>query len=419
MNKFWFLIYNIVIIPILWVLFNISAIFNTKIRQGLSGRKNQRFPLFPRGQKVVLIHSSSLGEYQQALPLVEEFLQLNYKIILSFFSPSGFINAKIQNENVTKLYLPLDSYWNIKNFIESINPKILVLMRYDLWLNLLYICDKKKIDIVLANARFDENDKFWDFFISRSFKKSLYGYIKKIFVIDDQDEASYKKLLPSVEVIKVGDSKFERVYEASKKITKKDVLPNNIIKNNKIFVIGSSWKQDEDVILPVINKIVKFEKDLLTILVPHEPKETKIKKIESNIENNYENLSYIRYSDINNYKGQNLIIIDCIGKLLNLYSVASVSYVGGGFKSGLHNVLEPAIFNIPVLFNNLVKNSDEDEMMIKYGCGIIIHNKSQFYRVMRKLLQDEKLRIETGEKCKDLFKETLGTAKKIIENITK
>ncbi len=419
MNKFWFLIYNILIIPVIWFLFNISAIFNSKIRQGRSGRKNQKFPVFSKGQKVVIIHSSSLGEYQQALPLVDEFLKLGYKIILTFFSPSGFINAKIQNDNVIKLYLPIDSYWNIKKFIESINPEILVLMRYDLWLNLLFICDKKKIEIVLANARFDENDKFWDFLISRSFKKSLYGYVKKIFVIDDQDESSYKKLLPSAAVIKVGDSKFERVYEASKKIIKEDVLPDTVVGNKKIFVIGSSWKQDEDVILPVINKIVKFEKDLLTILVPHEPKETKIKKIESNIENNYNNLSFIRYSDINNYSGQNLIIIDCIGKLLNLYSIAYISYVGGGFKSGLHNVLEPAIFNIPVLFNNQVKNSDEDEMMIKYGCGIIINNKSQFYKVIRKLLQDEKLRIEIGEKCKDLFKETLGTAKKIIENITK
>jgi 3-deoxy-D-manno-octulosonic-acid transferase len=419
MNKFWFLVYNALIIPIFLVLFYLSALFNAKIRLGMSGRKNQILPVFSNEEKVVIIHSSSLGEYQQALPLVEEFLKLNYKIILTFFSPSGFINAKIQNENVTKLYLPLDSYWKIKKFIESIKPDLLVLIRYDLWLNLLNICNLKKIDIVLANARFDENDKFWDFFITRSFKKSLYGYVKKIFVIDDQDESSYKRLFPSVEVIKVGDSKFERVYEASKKIIKQDLLPDSVINKKKIFVIGSSWKHDEDVILPAINKIVNYEKNLLTILVPHEPKETKLKKIEINLENNYNNLHNIRYSDIGNYNRQNLIIVDCIGKLLSLYSIADISYVGGGFKSGLHNVLEPAIFNIPVLFSNLVKNSDEDEMMIKYGCGIIIDNKSQFYKVLRNLLKNEVMRAEIGEKCKDLFKETLGTAKKIINNITK
>jgi 3-deoxy-D-manno-octulosonic-acid transferase len=419
MNKFWFLVYNVIIIPAFLVLFHLFALFNGKIRLGLSGRKNQKPPVFSNKLKVVIIHSSSLGEYQQALPLVDEFLKLNYKIILTFFSPSGFINAKIKNENVTKLYLPLDSYRNIKRFIESIKPELLVLIRYDLWFNLLYVCNLKKINIVLANARFDENDKFWNFFISKSFKKSLYGFVKKIFVIDDQDESSYKRLFPSAEVIKVGDSKFERVYEASKKIIKKDLLPGSVINGKKIFVIGSSWKQDEDVILPVINKITNYEANLLTILVPHEPKETKIRKIEFNVENNYKNLHYIKYSDIEKYNGQNLIIVDCIGKLLGLYSIADISYVGGGFKSGLHNVLEPAIFNIPVLFSNLVKNSDEDEMMIKYGCGIIINNKSQFYKVIRNLLRNEEMRTEIGNKCGDLFKETLGTTKKIIDNITK
>ncbi|HEY5534126.1 MAG TPA: glycosyltransferase N-terminal domain-containing protein [Ignavibacteria bacterium] len=417
MIKFWFFTYNILLIPLTWISFHILGLFNTKVRQGISGRK-QEFPVFLPGEKVVLIHSSSLGEYQQALPLVDEFLNLNYKIVLTFFSPSGYLNAKIDNENITKLYLPFDSYRRIEKFLNDIHPEFLVLIRYDLWFNLLFIASKRNIKIILANARYDENDKFWNIPVSRSFKKSLYSFINKIFVIDEQDESSYKKLLPSSEVIRVGDSKFERVYEASKNVNKNNILPPEVINGKKVFVIGSSWRQDEDILLPVINKIIKYEKNLLTILVPHEPKETKIKHIEINIQSKFENLNYIRYSNIDNYKNQNLIIVNCIGKLLSLYSIANISYVGGGFKSGLHNVLEPAIFNIPVLFNNQVKNSDEDEMMLKYGCGILINNQSQFYRVIRTLLRNDDLRIETGNKCKDLFKETLGTAKKIIENIT-
>ena len=220
MTKLWFLIYNVILIPILWIVFHIIGLFNEKVRQGISGRK-QEFPVFSSQDKIAVIHSSSLGEYQQALPLVDEFLKLNYKIVLTFFSPSGYLNARISNVNITKLYLPFDSIGKIKRFLDFIHPDFLILIRYDFWFNLLYFSRKRNIEIVLANARYDENDKFWDFPVTRSFKKSLYSFVNKIFVIDDQDESSYKTILPSAEVIKVGDSKFERVFEASGKVIKK------------------------------------------------------------------------------------------------------------------------------------------------------------------------------------------------------
>lgn len=423
MSKFWFLIYNIILIPIIWVFFRIYSLFNFKVREGFSGRKKslselEHNPLIHnKNKKNILIHSSSFGEYQQALPIIEELKKRDFNIILSFFSPSGFKNSKIPYDDIIKIYLPFDSYFKIKKFFKLVNPDLIILIRYDLWFNFLFRARKKKIRTIIANARFDENDIYWKLPVIKSFKKTLFNLIDKLFVIDEEDEINYKRILnqKSSSIIKVGDSKFERVFEASKNIKKENVLDEEIIKGKKVFVIGSSWKEDEEIILPVVNKIIEIDSSLLTVLVPHEPKETKLLMIEKNIREKYVNLNTIRYSNIKSYNNENIIIIDSIGKLMNLYSQAYVSYVGGGFHSGLHNILEPVIFNMPVFFSNEVKNSDEDEVLLNAGCGILVTDKKQFYRIFREIIEDPEHRNYIADKCKLVFEKKLGTAKKIVE----
>jgi 3-deoxy-D-manno-octulosonic-acid transferase len=240
-----------------------------------------------------------------------------------------------------------------------------------------------------------------------------------MFVIDDSDYNNYKNLMKGfkTQVIKAGDSKFERVYEASKSIKKEEVINPEIIEGKKVFVIGSSWKDDEDIILPVLNKILKYNSEIFTFLVPHEPKETKIAAIESNIATEYPNLKSIRLSNIDNYTDENFVIVDSIGKLMSLYSIAYIAYVGGGLRTGLHNVLEPAIFNVPVFFSNEIKNSDEDEILVEKGCGILVNTRNQFYKDFKRILNEESYYKVSSEGCKYVFGDTLGTTKKIIENI--
>lgn len=422
---FWLLIYNIFLLPFVWLFFKIYSLFNDKVREGFKGRseifnelKNSISKL-DKNKKTVLIHSASLGEFQQALPFVEELLKKNYNIVLSFFSPSGFRNAKIPQGNVIKCYLPFDTKSKVKKFLSAINPSKIIFIRYDLWLNILSEGKKHGRELYLVNARYDEKDFTWNFPVISSFKKYLYGMLDKIFVIDEYDDKNYNEKLKNykTEIIKVGDSKFERVYESSKKIQAKKIIDEKITENKKIFVMGSSWKDDEDIILPALNKIVMYEENLLTFLVPHEPKETKIKAIENFIESNYPNLKTIRYSHLKNYSYQNVIIVDTIGILYSLYSVAYVSYVGGGHKTGLHNILEPAIFNMPVFFSNKVKNSDEDEIMISSGPGILVTDTKDFYKNFRQVLSNKHLRDSIGEKSKLVFENNLGIAKKVINII--
>ena len=173
-------------------------------------------------------------------------------------------------------------------------------MRYDLWFNFLYEAKKRNIKTVITNARFDENDKIWKIPLLKSFKITLFKMINTLFVIDDEDERNYKQKLHNsyTEIIKVGDSKFERVFEVAKNEEAARLLDSKITEGKKIFVMGSSWKDDEEIILPVLNNIIKYDNTLLTILVPHEPKETKLLMIEKNISENFDNLKSIRYSEI-------------------------------------------------------------------------------------------------------------------------
>lgn len=422
---FWLLLYNILFLPLVWIFFKIYSLFNEKVREGFKGRSEiftelkHSLSSLDKNKKTILIHCASLGEYQQALPFLEELVKKNYNIVLSFFSPSGYKNAKIPQGNIIKCYLPFDTKSTVKKFIDEINPEKIFFIRYDLWLNLINEAKKKNISLYLVNARYDEKDITWKLPLAVSFKKYLYGLLDKIFVIDEYDEKNYKEKLRGykTEIIKVGDSKFERVYNSAKKIQAKKIIDDKIIKDKKIFVIGSSWKDDEDVILPVLDKIVNYEENLLTFLVPHEPKETKIKAIEDFISENYPNLKTIRYSHLHNYSYQNIIIVDTIGILYSLYSIAYVSYVGGGHKTGLHNILEPAIFNMPVFFSNKVKNSDEDEIMISSGAGILVNDSKDFYKNFRNILSNKHLRNSIGEKCSIVFENNLGIAKKVINSI--
>ncbi len=424
MRDFWLIIYNVLGVPFMWLFFKIYSLFNAKVRDGLDGRRDlfneldRSLSVF-NNTKTAVIHSSSLGEYQQSIPLMDHLLKKGYNVLHSFFSPSGYNNCKISQSNTGKTYLPVDSFGKSKRFLETVNPEILIFMRYDLWYNLIYHAKQMNIKLVVANARFDEKDRTWTLPVVSSFKKTMYRMLDDVFVIDDYDKDNYARILDGYgpKVVKAGDSKFERVYQTASVKNVDGIFPGIDLKAKKVFVMGSSWKDDEEVVLPAVNKAAKYNPELLTLLVPHEPKLTKIEAIEKSLEE-FENIRSIRLSDIENYSGENLIIVDRIGILSRLYSQAYLSYVGGGFKTGLHNILEPAIFNMPIFFANNVKNSDEDEILIEKKCGIVVVNTKQFYKRFRELLSNKEMRDEIGLKCKDVFSNSAGIAESIVNKIT-
>lgn len=415
-------VYNLIIVPLLYIALNLLAFFNKKVKTGIKGRKKLFHDLnlakiVPQ-KPTFWFHSSSLGEFEQAKPLITKIKEkLNPNIVVTFFSPSGYEHSKNYPLADIVSYIPFDSLNNARKFINLIksSKNYLFLMKYDIWPNHLYTARKNNFTICLANAIID--GKKISSPLKRLFYSTLYELVDYIFLISKEDEKNLSKLnLKRPSVIATGDTRYDQVLLRSKESKKKLILPENITKANqvkrKVFVVGSSWEEDEKVILPGIIKIQKYEPMILTILVPHEPTWENIQRIEKNLK---DKTTFIRFSNIKNYNDEKIIIVDSVGYLMALYAYADVAYVGGSFKQGIHSVLEPATYGIPIIYGPKIDNSLEAQNLAKIGAGFIVKNRREFYKTLRKLLSDENLRTKSGQKAFEFIHLNLGATEKIIE----
>jgi len=237
-------------------------------------------------------------------------------------------------------------------------------------------------------------------------------YIQKIATVPDKVE----KLLV------VGDTRFDRVYQKSIVAKERKLINEDILKNKKVIVAGSTWEEDEDVIIPIFKKLVKYQSkdlpkdELLFIIAPHEPTLIHLEKLENDFN---KSLKTIRFSYLNNYSNENVIIIDSIGILSTLYYYADIAFVGGSFKSNVHNVLEAAVYGIPVLYGPKIFNSQEAKRLNEIGGGIIIHNQKEGYRMFKTLLMNDELRDKLSKVSKKFVEENLGATDKILKVIYK
>lgn len=420
-------LYNLILVPLLYILFHLLAFSNKKVRKGIKGRRNLFKELenkikekFDPQKPTFWFHSSSLGEFEQAKPLISKLKEkINPNIIVTFFSPSGYEHSKNYPLADVISYIHFDSIFNAKRFINLIKSKktYFFLMKYDIWPNHLYMARENNLVICLANAIVDERKT--SSFFKRLFYSVFYELIDYIFLISKDDEKNLPKLnLKRPQILVTGDTRYDQVFSKSKEALKNPIFPDDLIKQNekkkKVFVVGSSWEDDEKVIIPSLVKIQKYEPELLTILVPHEPTEENLERIEKELK---DKITFIRFSKIENYNAEKVIIVDSVGYLMRLYAYADVAYVGGSFKQGIHNVLEPATYGIPVIYGPKISNSPEAQNLAKIGGGFIVKNKKEFYRTIRKLLSDEKLRIEAGIKSYELISSNLGATEKIIQAI--
>lgn len=431
MKYIWFITYNILFLPLFWVSTRILSLFNRKIKTGYRERKNLLLQLEVKlhslkpDRKNILIHCSSLGEFEQAKPIIEELDKTGqYNFIISFFSPSGYKHSKLDSglrSEIVKTYLPFDWIHRISLFIDLIKPDAVVFIKYDLWFNFLNQLKKKNIHRIVANASYDEKSFKWRFFLTRSYKKTLYNFFNLVSTTDTEDLEYFKIILsPDVEVESLGDTKYERVNKARELAKEKTPINGDILTNKSVFVIGSSWQEDDEILFPVLDRIysngINVSHPLITIIAPHEPTKENIEEIERDIKENYPHLKFIKYSQINKYNKENIILIDCIGILSTLYKYADIAYVGGGLQTGLHNVLEPAAYGIPVLFGD-EKISEDAETLIKSGGGIPIHNYKILYKNLVHLLKEEQTRKKLGAKSSSVFIKENHTSRKLAELI--
>ncbi len=385
-------IYNIGIYLANFVL-HCAARLNDKIKSGVNGRKQAfktlKSTLTPN-DKTLWFHCASLGEYEQGLPIFEA-LRKHYpehKIILTFFSPSGYEVRKYTPIADVVVYLPMDTTKNAKRFISLLKPELTVFVKYDIWPNYLNEIKKRQLRAILISAAFRENQVYFKP-LGKPLREALFAF-EHIFT---QNEIS-KTLLKSINYTSVtvsGDTRFDRV---SNQLEQNNTLPFiEEFKNDQLcVVIGSSWPEDEILLMEYINNQapshVKF------IVAPHDIKPAHIKNIENQLK-----VPYVLFSkkDKTHLQNTNVFIIDTIGLLTKIYNYADIAYVGGAMGStGLHNTLEPAVFGVPVIIGKNYDNFPEAQDLIANGGMFSISNQTELNSILNELIKNEVKRQETG-----------------------
>jgi 3-deoxy-D-manno-octulosonic-acid transferase len=398
------------IIKVYFLGIKIFSRFNSKAKLFSEGRENWEQKLrekFPVNRNVIWFHCASLGEFEQGRPVMELFKKENpdYFLLLTFFSPSGFVIRKNYSTADAVFYLPADNTYNAKKFLDSVLPKIVVFVKYEFWFAFISEINKRNIPLVFISCIF--RDKH---FLFKWYGKWSLKYIKNCKMIFVQNENSFNNLqklnFKNIEIAK--DTRFDRVYESSQKVE----LPLAIIewaKNKTVFVFGSTWHEDEKVIKILVTSLQKTYRNLGFIIVPHEVDETHIsvtKKL-------FDNFNTKCISE-NEWSGAEIIIVDKIGLLSNLYSLSKIAYVGGGFGSGIHNLLEPAVFGVSVIFAKNNAKFEEAQNLKTLKAGFEIVDSTGLISIYTYLLNNSPSLIESGEKAKKYVLDNTGGSKQIV-----
>jgi len=422
MRQLLLVLYNAFAVPLIFVGIKIASIINPKIRCGLRGRKKtigniQNELVLSQNKPRILIHVSSYGEFLQVKPVLSHLKRLNPAIfiIISFFSPSGFNHVAVEPPIDLKCYLPFDSYVQVKKFVSAISPQVVAIVRHDIWPNFVWRVSQEKIPLILIDASIPQKSSRF-FPILKRINQNLFNMMDEILAISDAEAEKLRQLVDTPEKIKViGDTKYDQVFERSRQIDRiSQLLTEPKLKDKKIFVVGSSWQTDENYLLPAYQQLRQKFVDLIMILAPHEPTPDRIEQIELQLAK--AKLTAIRLSQLK--QGQfdhHCLIIDQVGLLANIYYLANIAFVGGSFHYKIHNVLEPAVYGIPVLFGRKMTNSSEAQLLLKHNASILVNSTPEIVDVITGLLENPERVKAYGERAKQIVMQNVGSSEKIAK----
>ena len=396
------------------------AFFSPKIKLFVAGRKSVFQTLQNKIHaidKTIWFHAASLGEYEQGLPVIEKVKAQfpNHKIIITFFSPSGFEVRKNNTVADVTVYLPLDTISNAKQFLKLVHPEMVFFIKYEYWPNYLEELKNQNIKTYLISGIFRENQAFFKWyggFYRKALKTFTYFFV--------QNETS-KKLLQSIgfENVKIsGDTRFDRVVTILEKDNSLDFIA--AFKNNlPTIVIGSSWPKDEELLIHFINQA---SNDIKFIIAPHTIDKNQILNLKSKISKKTllfsekeEMLKHVHQDRLADF---NVFIIDTIGILTKIYSYADIAYVGGGFGNpGVHNLLEPATFGIPIVIGPNYSHFAEATALVGLGGCISVKNQSELNDTFNLLLQNKEERLEKGHICSTFVQMNKGATENILKHL--
>ena len=371
------LVYNL-IISIYHSLIYIFSFFNKKANLFISGRENWENKLRQKAKDLpkknrYWFHCASLGEFEQGRPLMEK-IKTEFPetiLILSFYSPSGYEIQK--NYAIADLvtYLPTDSKRNAEIFLEIIQPEKIFFIKYEFWLNYLNEIKKKKIPCFLVSGVFRPNQIFFKFY-GIAFRKALSTFTH--FFLQNENSMLLLEGLGFKNISVVGDTRFDRVIENSKLEFSCEKI-EEFSKNSFVIVAGSTWPNDEEIIIPSVIELKRHVNNLKIIIAPHEVDTNSINKLNATLIKNFREEDIGFYSQKLWNDNAQILVIDTIGILSKIYRFAEVAIIGGGFDNGIHNILEPLAYRIPVVFGNNFEKFEEAKDALKLGFAKTFKNK--------------------------------------------
>ena len=405
------MMYNIVIFLYLCGV-AILSLFNEKVRKMWRGERQAirtiKEKIDPNAQ-YVWFHAASLGEFEQGRPLMEQLRREHpeYKILLTFFSPSGYEVRKNYEGADIICYLPLDTILNARRFLRTIRPVMAFFIKYEFWYNYLHILRHRGVPVYSVSSIFRPGQVFF-----RWYGKQYSRVLKCFTHFFVQNEVS-RELLSTIgidNVTVVGDTRFDRVLQI-KEAAKQLPVVEQFKGNSKCFIAGSSWQPDEEIFIPWLNE----HKDWKVVIAPHVIGEDHLQQIEKMLEGR----KVVRYTEATeeNVKGAEVLIVNCFGLLSSIYHYADVTYVGGGFGVGIHNTLEAAVWDVPVFFGPNNQRFQEAQGLKNCGGGLEIANADDFLRYMKGFEEHPEVIKELGEKAGAYVSSLAGATQKVLSQV--
>ena len=418
------MIYNIVIYFVLWGI-AIASLFNEKVRKMWRGER-EAFKILKQkvdpNAKYIWFHAASLGEFEQGRPLMERIRKdyPQYKILLTFYSPSGYEVRKNYEGADIICYMPVDTRLNAIRFLRLVRPVMAFFIKYEFWSNFLHILKHRNIPTYSVSSIFREDQVFFKWY-----GRNYAGVLKCFTRFFVQNEES-KRLLEGIGITAVdvvGDTRFDRVLqikEAAKQLPICEAFRTGVASSQsadvphhdfKVFVAGSSWPPDENIFIPFFNE----HKDWRLLIAPHVIAEEHLKLILSLIKGK----KVVRYTQTTPEEAAeaDVLIIDCFGLLSSMYNYGDVAYIGGGFGVGIHNTLEAAVWNMPVIFGPNNKKFQEAQGLLKSGGGFEINTYEDFSGLMSSLMTDETFLKQAGDKAAAFVAHLAGATDKVLASV--
>lgn len=422
----WQFVYNAFAVPAMFVGFYSAGCCNPKIREGIKGRKrvftaltNQLQTARPL-EKTVWFHFTSVGEFEQAKPLIEA-IYAETRIVLTFFSPSVAPNAESYPYADAAVYLPLDTLRNAARLIRLIEPSLIVFSKFDIWPNLVWKAAKHSIPIIVVAGTLHAESKRLSRF-AKPFFRSVHRYINVHCAISEADAARFQELCsPAHQIVVTGDTRYEQVYRRAISVEPNtEFIPGQATLQRPILIAGSTYAEDEKVLLPAYQQLRENTPENFPhlILVPHEPTPERVKGIREHLDR--EKLAYLCFSELTtavDLSAMDVLIVDSVGLLAKLYGLADIAFVGGSFRGSVHNVMEPATMAKPVIFGPTIQNAYEASLLVDRGGAKLVRTAQELADAITIWLDDTDARTIAGSIGKQLVAENLGAVARTLVHL--